>query len=263
MRQQVAFIMLFCILRFAAYAQVTNTGKPALSQIQKWQLNAYRQFLNNANINVLKESSIDQFTKALQTCNATCTNSTLPVRDLKLEGERVSASLVKLKFSTLGEFNNAGFVIERQYDNSIRGFDSVGFVKSRGDFTGKTNYSFQDDNAYDKYSFYRLRQIDTDGRFTFSKTIKISGYSGQPSLKVVPNPATSENIFIRLSGFKKQDGIKLAISDATGSLVYKSGISTMSGNNYRLQGIHLASGVYYIKIYNNNDEHAFTTFIVQ
>ena len=83
-----------------------------------------------------------------------------------------------LNWSTATELNNSGFDIERSQDS--KEFVKLGFVEGHGTTSQPQGYTFVDNNvtAKTKY-YYRLKQVDNDGSFEYSETIKID-YSGIP-----------------------------------------------------------------------------------
>ncbi len=96
----------------------------------------------------------------------------LPVELTRFEGVNDGA-VVKLSWDVASELNNAGFEIERKSAIDAS-FQRLGFVEGRG--TGDTaSYSFVDENPPEaKALFYRLKQIDFDGRFEYSDTIELA-----------------------------------------------------------------------------------------
>lgn len=80
---------------------------------------------------------------------------------------------VRLIWHTISESNNFGFEIQRKHQ---REFDyvQIGFVKGHGTTNRSNSYEFIDGNADLGLSYYRLKQIDTDGRFEFSEPIQVS-----------------------------------------------------------------------------------------
>lgn len=99
------------------------------------------------------------------------TNAALPVNLLSFSAKRLHEAQVDLYFSTASEKNNKGFEIERSED----GFDfkNIGFVKGVGNSQTMKYYSFSDANAVQDNLYYRLKQVDEDGRFEYSKIIKV------------------------------------------------------------------------------------------
>jgi hypothetical protein len=78
---------------------------------------------------------------------------------------------VELRWSTASETNNSGFEIQRSLDNSS--FSTLGFVDGRGTTSDKTEYSFIDNNEISGLYYYRLRQIDFDGKSEYSQTVQV------------------------------------------------------------------------------------------
>ena len=83
-------------------------------------------------------------------------------------------STVKLSWQTATEINNYGFEIERRAPSAEhQAWEKIGFVEGSGNSNSPKDYSFVDDKvSTGKYS-YRLKQIDNDGQFEYSKTINI------------------------------------------------------------------------------------------
>jgi len=84
-----------------------------------------------------------------------------------------------LCWSTATELNNQGFEIQRSNDN--QNFNRIGFVEGKGTTTERQEYSFRDNTitGEGKY-FYRLKQIDHEGTFSYSQVIEID-YNLLPS----------------------------------------------------------------------------------
>ena len=85
-------------------------------------------------------------------------------------------STVKLSWRTETEVNKYGFEIERKVgsgQSSVGNFEKIGFVNGNGNSNSPEDYTFEDKMVESgKYS-YRLKQIDNDGQFEYSKTIEI------------------------------------------------------------------------------------------
>lgn len=88
---------------------------------------------------------------------------------------------VKLKWRTETETNNYGFEVQRkitsspQSEGDFSDWESIGFVNGNNNSNSPKEYSFIDNNLIGGKTFlYRLKQIDNDGRFEYSKTIEVS-----------------------------------------------------------------------------------------
>jgi hypothetical protein len=102
-------------------------------------------------------------------------------------------STVKLSWNTATEINNYGFEIERMSNvkgQTSDGWEKMGFVNGNGNSNSTKSYSYEDKNVTPgKYS-YRLKQIDSDGQFEYSKTIEVdmNGVNKFELSQNYPNP---------------------------------------------------------------------------
>ncbi|TAD86906.1 MAG: hypothetical protein EAY75_06760 [Bacteroidetes bacterium] len=116
----------------------------------------------------------------------------LPVKLLSFSGKRL-ASNVALSWVTANEQNNRHFNIERSGDGTS--FKTIGTVAGRGNSTTTVAYDYTDAQVPTGNLFYRLQQVDFDGKSTYSQIILINNTAAQTaSLAVTPNPVRS-NVF--------------------------------------------------------------------
>jgi hypothetical protein len=191
-------------------------------------------------------------------------NFVLPVTIGYFNGEQSGGSN-KLTWSTLTEQNNKGFEVERSADG--RGFSSIGFVATKaesGNSTINLSYSFIDVNPFVGDSYYRLRQVDRDGRIAISKVVVINRKANGVRLSsVYPNPTTSElNIIISAPGSEK---VNLVVTDLSGKVVIQKAVELATGDNIHKLGVgKLSAGTYLIKVIcDNGCETSIQRFIRQ
>jgi hypothetical protein len=79
---------------------------------------------------------------------------------------------VKLSWNTATEINNYGFDVERSVAKGE--WEKIGFVNGNGNSNSPKNYSFVDDSVTAGTYSYRLKQIDNDGQFEYSKTVEVN-----------------------------------------------------------------------------------------
>jgi len=175
---------------------------------------------------------------------------------------------VKLSWRTETEMNNYGFEIQRAQINSrseIRNskFEKLGFVKGNGNSNSPKEYSFVDNNATEGKYAYRLKQIDTDDKFEYSKVIKVK--IGSPvKFGLNQNYPHPFNPVTKIGYFLPQPGnVKLSIYNLLGEKVTKlvngvkeSGVHTINfsavgGSASGGTAFRLESGVYIYKIEAN------------
>ncbi|GAB3914465.1 hypothetical protein GCM10028803_59980 [Larkinella knui] len=95
----------------------------------------------------------------------------LPVRLASFSGKRVENQLL-LGWQTTFESNSAYFVVERSTD--AQAFEAIGRVTSRGFSESMQAYGFTDEAPLKGTNYYRLRQVDRDGRFEYSKILGLT-----------------------------------------------------------------------------------------
>jgi hypothetical protein len=117
----------------------------------------------------------------------------LPVDVTYLKGHSENGRTA-LQWETGWEKNSKEFIIERSGD--MKTFIVIGTVAASGETTGRTLYSFTDNNPPAGISYYRLKLIDRDGRFTTCKPVSVLNPQPFAGIRVAPNPASSKTISI-------------------------------------------------------------------
>jgi hypothetical protein len=117
----------------------------------------------------------------------------LPI-DLTYFKAEKSEDNVTLSWETAWEKNSKEFVVERSAD--LKEFQAIGTLKAAGETTGRMQYEFIDDSPLAGANYYRLRMVDRDDSFAFSKTLDVITDVPESPILVVPNPACPEKITI-------------------------------------------------------------------
>ena len=112
-------------------------------------------------------------------------DANLPLRLVSFAGNRLDGGTVMLKWETADEENTSHFEILKSSDGHT--FGQIGVISASG--SGNHDYAFTDASPGPS-NFYRLRMIDQDGSFTYSRIIGVATDYGQ-SISVFPNPANS------------------------------------------------------------------------
>ena len=171
--------------------------------------------------------------------------ASLPVELLNFSANNTEQG-VELSWETKSEFNNSYFQIERSSNDED--FSSIGQVNGNGTTTESHAYQFLDSNDLESNTiFYRLRQVDFDGKFTFSQTIALDPRGFRiADFEIYPNPVKNQ-AFIRFAGSDSHD-IEITVYDLRGAVVSSARLSGQSGV-YPIQGINsLSSGSYFIQL---------------
>ncbi|PSL33764.1 T9SS type A sorting domain-containing protein [Dyadobacter jiangsuensis] len=114
------------------------------------------------------------------------TQPPLPVTLVSFTGKAVEET-VALKWETTEEVNASHFEIQRSSD--ARHFEPIGNVAAKGESKIRITYAFTDAAPLPGTNYYRLKQIDQDGTYAFSKTISVTSNS-ELRISVYPNPVT-------------------------------------------------------------------------
>ncbi len=110
---------------------------------------------------------------------------TLPITGFDFSITKNTNEEVVLNWRTGAENNNPGFIIERSLNGTT--FDSIGFINSQSDAGRGAAYFFKDMSPGNGKNYYRLKQVNFDGKINYSvvKTVEIKSFN---SLKIFPNP---------------------------------------------------------------------------
>ena len=235
-------------------AQVKETE---LTVHQKWILAKTEQFYKTAGVNISRQSALKNF-RDLLASNQLCEPSFEPAINIQAEGKRIDENATTINWEVTAEKSNGRYIIERRFNNQYGSFDSIGVIEATGSAAAFQRYRFNDRNDFPGITWYRLRR--TGGGKEESKLISVKGYNS--SIKVLPNPAVSSDIFIQLTKFKPDNQTTLIITDSRGIPVHTAYKVFIGTNVYHLKQLRLAQGAYHIRVFNNFNSVA-STFVVR
>ncbi|MDQ3101361.1 MAG: T9SS type A sorting domain-containing protein, partial [Bacteroidota bacterium] len=182
----------------------------------------------------------------------------LPVTMTDLHAE-VAAGTVAVKWSTVSESATDHFVVERSLDGES--FEPLGSVAAAGYSQQRVEYEFHDRDPYPGLSYYRLRQIDSDGSLEVSSAISVSiGRSGA-LISVMPNPA-QDRITLELPS-TIQGLIEIVIFDLSGTRVQNAFLDGSSVGPIQVPVEDLKPGSYFISVTSETGYKASGRFIKQ
>ncbi|MFH2141907.1 MAG: T9SS type A sorting domain-containing protein [Bacteroidota bacterium] len=189
----------------------------------------------------------------LDVCTDKGGNAALPV-ELSSFTARVTNTEVLLKWTTATEVENYGFDIERSVKNNKSNqefiWETIGFVEGHGNSNSPKEYSFTDKNPAGGSKFlYRLKQIDTGGKFEYSDVVEVELIPTEFVLyQNYPNPF---NPTTQLSYQIPKDGfVNLVVYNTLGQEVAKLVNQHQLSGKYSVQfnASDLPSGIYLYKI---------------
>ena len=179
----------------------------------------------------------------------------LPVKYLSLNAVPVENSAVKVTWITSEEINNNRFEVERSFD--LNTFKTIAIVLDGFAAGTQKSYAYTDKSAdlqTKNIVYYRLKQFDNDGRFTYSKilTVKLK-LDAAIAMEVSPNPF-AESINVRYNA--SQRGLaQISIIDAQGKMAFVQQTSINIGfNNITINGLsRLNAGLYIARLTVNGN----------
>lgn len=155
-----------------------------------------------------------------------------------------SNNAVTINWTTSSETNNQRFDIERSADGVS--FNTIGSIAASTATTGVKNYEFLDRSPLSGTAYYRLKQVDKSGAFSYS-SIKQVHFNGRIKLvSMYPNPA---NAIVNLEFEAGTSTVeKLIITDASGRVVLALPINIVQGSNKTAIPISaLSAGQYFVQ----------------
>lgn len=173
-----------------------------------------------------------------------------PLTPVELSGFNavVNNGSVNLKWETATETNNKEFIVERKSSVSSE-WVNLGNIEGKGTTTEKQNYSFNDYEPAAGINYYRLKQIDFDGTFSYSQIVEVEMLPTRFSVEQnYPNPF-NPSTKIRFS-LPEESNVKLTIYNNLGQVVNRAvNESFNAGSNVvELNATSLSSGIYFYEI---------------
>jgi hypothetical protein len=177
-------------------------------------------------------------------------NAPLPISLHSLQA-RPAGNEVELSWTTASEVNNKLFSIERSADGKI--YEVVLEKDGAGNSNQHINYLAYDRNPIYGLSYYRLKQTDFDGTYSYSEAVVVNFKGGKTTeLAAFPNPNSGEKINLILRGLKNQK-VTIQVTNLLGSIIHTEK-ADIDENNSKLEiepVTKLRPGVYSIIIKSN------------
>ena len=159
-------------------------------------------------------------------------------------------------WATATETNNKEFSVERSVDGI--NWKTIGTLPGAGTSSKTLYYSYIDDNPQPGLSYYKLKQTDYDGNYTFSNIQSVTISSVK--FEIFPNP-TAGNLTATYYS-QLDEPINMVIMDLTGKVVENTQLQALVGvNTYTIQ-TPAAPGMYILQIGGAERKH-YVKFVKQ
>jgi hypothetical protein len=164
----------------------------------------------------------------------------LPVNWLNFTAQRTTARAVELKWSTATELNNDHYEIQRSVDGVS--FSTIASVIA----SNKRQYEYTDTHPFVSTNFYRIKQVDKDGKYSYSFIVKISINDNGIRWQLYPNPAENNTAIYAQKDLIK---VRVILTDLSGRILFLGQYNNISvGEHIDIPVQNLAKGVYMLKV---------------
>jgi hypothetical protein len=193
------------------YGNVSNTGNinggVVMYYFGTWTGDAYGSAKTQAQFNADYASSTTMYK------SVAAANESLPI-ELTSFKAKLTRENILLTWTTATETNNDYFLLERSNDG--KNWEAIYSCKGAGTTSIAHSYSFVDYELQSQVCYYRLKQTDFDGNFSYSKVITVNNQL-QSIVKVFPSVFDGEHLSV--SGLTNGDN-KIMILSAFGQVQY-------------------------------------------
>jgi hypothetical protein len=199
-------------------------------------------FNNNG---ILLKKIVYSLTDASFSLPPSITTYTLPLTWLDFNVKKEPDGSVNLSWLVSDQVNTYSFEVQR-YDNID--FRMIG---SKPSFDGKavTRYNFTDTKPYNGTNYYRIKQIDRDGKFTYSKEVAVDLSYKTKSWDVYPNPVTSSNPKFYLRVNENLPDLAFKLVDLSGKILIEKSFKNLEvGQEIIINNNKLNTGIYVLQV---------------
>ncbi|MEN0006640.1 MAG: T9SS type A sorting domain-containing protein [Bacteroidota bacterium] len=169
-------------------------------------------------------------------------NPAMPIELAHFQAKRVDQS-VALTWQTSSEIDNHYMAIERSQDG--REFQEIGRVQGAGTTNIPQNYSLIDQSPANGINYYRLRQVDFDGKTDYSEVVSVDFKGANSELTVRPTEASTW-VTLELSAGFPENG-NLQVFDLNGRLLYQQEVAA-GAPTMDLDVRNFAAGQYVVRL---------------
>ncbi len=170
----------------------------------------------------------------------------LPVTYQYFTAAKLNETAAILRWETSQEINSSHFEVERSLD--AISFAGIGRIAAAGNASNPTLYSFTDYNPQMGVNYYRLKQVDRDGNFTYSPARAVRFDMVENGMvKYYPNP-THGMLNVAMTGNMKMEAKVINISNAAGIVVRQIRLAANGPDLFQVNMNGYAKGVYFIQV---------------
>ncbi len=175
-------------------------------------------------------------------------NAATPVELTDFNARLENKNNARLNWATASEKNNAGFDIEMS-KSSLADFKNIGFVIGHGNAATANTYGFIQNNLSGGIYYFRLKQSDRDGSFTYSPIKSVEVVNDNFEVTAYPNPV-KDKLILGVNGDAHQR-LNVQVVNQIGQVIFSRTGETFK-EVYEINTAQLSAGLYFITVENGN-----------
>jgi fibronectin-binding autotransporter adhesin len=181
-----------------------------------------------------------------------------PVSWLSINGMRNGSDNV-ISWTVTAEMNNDYFVVEMSVDGNS--YTDLGRVAGAGTTGYQQQYHYTHHTASGTQLYYRIRQVDLNGRYTYSRSIRIESTSETAGKFTLLGNPVSDKVILSVPSARSYSAI-ISIVDGVGRTLYRQKVQIRPGSNLiETNTSNQASGIYYLALTDENGGNTVTRFV--
>ena len=166
----------------------------------------------------------------------------LPTELISFNVYNIDDKKVEIEWQTATEINNDYFSIERSKNNLE--WELITEVNGAGNSSVLLNYTYLDNTPYENISYYRLKQTDFNGTYSYSKIKTVNIKGNKNSIIIYPNPTNNQ---ITITGESTELGMIIIYNNQGKDVTNNTTVKESNKQKIVIDLSHLSSGIYYIK----------------
>ncbi|RYY71245.1 MAG: T9SS type A sorting domain-containing protein [Chitinophagaceae bacterium] len=184
----------------------------------------------------------------------------LPVKFLDISAAP-KGSGVSVNWSTAAEYNNKYFDVEKSLDGST--WTAINKLNGAGNSNTTSRYSSYDAKPVAGYNYYRVKQVDIDGKFDYSSIVKVKISIEKTGVSVLTNPFVS-NITVDFLSNSNQS-VNVRLTDVSGKLIATEKWQIGKGNTRLVldKAASLQRGMYILTVTDSNNETIYNNKLIK
>lgn len=151
-----------------------------------------------------------------------CAPVLLPVELGHFSAGCYSDNIIRVSWSSYSEINNNYFLVEKSLNGHH--YSSIGKVEGKGNSSAYNEYEFYDTQFHSPLAYYRLKQVDFDGKFEYSTVVAVKQCDAYDAIRYYYSPVNNSLTIYPQHQFDKR-GIRISVFTSTGQIIVHQEVS--------------------------------------